>query len=243
MSRPSWFWTDPGVLGVGGSAPDADARGRSPGPRRNWRRPRGRPDALHRRQRAMYRNHAGARKPNPLLRRPHSCDSPTEQLEEGSGTGEDDCNSTRSHQALPIPIRATRQVGKVLKLVSDAQIERSDCRFYLIRPAPAGVGGRGVGRRVWRGISRPPAVGVVAGAGARVRVEGPPAASSTAVPFLAVVGSGSSAPLMREAVPHGPMRSNAMSSLRSPIVMMACAPPAASRPGVSRSLLGSRVRR
>lgn len=79
-----------------------------------------------------YRTYPGARVPNPLMLRPHSCDSPIEQLgEEILGLTKMNWNSTQFDQALPIPIRAARQVGKVLKHVSDAQIERSDYRFYI----------------------------------------------------------------------------------------------------------------
>jgi hypothetical protein len=70
--------------------------------------------------------------PNPLLLQPYSCDTPIAQLgEEVLGLTKMNWNSTQFDQALPIPIRAARQVGKVLKHVSGAQIARSDYRFYI----------------------------------------------------------------------------------------------------------------
>ena len=40
-------------------------------------------------------------------------------------------NSTQFDQRLPIPIRAARQVGRVLKYVSPGIIEQSDYRYYI----------------------------------------------------------------------------------------------------------------
>jgi hypothetical protein len=39
-------------------------------------------------------------------------------------------NSTQFDQSSPIPIRAARQVGRMLKHVPFGQIEQSDYRFY-----------------------------------------------------------------------------------------------------------------
>lgn len=79
-----------------------------------------------------YRTWPGQRTPHPLLLRPFSCDTPLIQIgEEMLGLSKMNWNSTQFDQALPIPIRAARQVGKILKHVSDAQIERSDYRFYI----------------------------------------------------------------------------------------------------------------
>lgn len=79
-----------------------------------------------------YRTWPGQRTPHPLLLRPFSIDSPLMQIgEEVLGLTKMNWNTTQFDQALPIPIRAARQVGKVLKHVSDAQIERSDYRFYI----------------------------------------------------------------------------------------------------------------
>jgi hypothetical protein len=79
-----------------------------------------------------YRTWPGQRAPNPLLLRPHSCDTSIAQIgEEVLGLTKLNWNTTQFDQALPIPIRAARQVGKVLKHVSEAQVERSDYRFYI----------------------------------------------------------------------------------------------------------------
>jgi hypothetical protein len=39
-------------------------------------------------------------------------------------------NSTQFDQATPIPLRAARQVGRVLKYVPFGQVEQSDYRYY-----------------------------------------------------------------------------------------------------------------
>lgn len=79
-----------------------------------------------------YRTWPGQRVPNPLLIRPYCLDASLAQVgEEILGLSKMNWNSTQFDQALPIPIRAARQVGKVLRHISDAQIERSDYRFYI----------------------------------------------------------------------------------------------------------------
>lgn len=79
-----------------------------------------------------YRTYPGTRTPTPLLLRPFSCDTAITQIgEETLGLTKMNWNTTQFDQALPIPIRAARQVGKVLKHVSSAQLERSDYRFYI----------------------------------------------------------------------------------------------------------------
>jgi hypothetical protein len=40
-------------------------------------------------------------------------------------------NSTQFDQQLPIPIRAARQVGRVLKHVSYGECEQSDYPYYM----------------------------------------------------------------------------------------------------------------
>ncbi len=40
-------------------------------------------------------------------------------------------NSTQFDQALPIPIRAAKQVGRVLKHVSYGQMDQSEYAFYM----------------------------------------------------------------------------------------------------------------
>ena len=78
-----------------------------------------------------YRTYPGLRVPRPLLLRPHTCDSPLHELAaEVLAPTKMNWNSTQFDQATPIPIRAARQVGKVLKHVSFGQAEQSDYRFY-----------------------------------------------------------------------------------------------------------------
>ncbi|MFH7813277.1 hypothetical protein ACH0C8_15275, partial [Acetobacter lovaniensis] len=40
-------------------------------------------------------------------------------------------NSTQMNQRLPIPIRAARMVGEILKYVRDGQVESTDYRKYI----------------------------------------------------------------------------------------------------------------
>jgi len=79
-----------------------------------------------------YRTYPGARVPKPILLRPHTCDTPIAELgSEILALTKMNWNSTQFDQALPIPIRAARQVGRVLKYVSYGQAERSDYRYYI----------------------------------------------------------------------------------------------------------------
>jgi hypothetical protein len=78
-----------------------------------------------------YRTYPGLRVPQPLLLRPHSCDTPMSELaSEVLALTKMNWNSTQFDQATPIPIRAARQVGRVLKYVPFGQAEQSDYRFY-----------------------------------------------------------------------------------------------------------------
>lgn len=79
-----------------------------------------------------YRTYPGLRVPRPLLLRPHASDTPLAELaEEVLALTKMNWNSTQFDQHLPIPIRAARQVGKVLKHTSYSQIDQSDYRFYI----------------------------------------------------------------------------------------------------------------
>ncbi|HTN39797.1 MAG TPA: hypothetical protein VLZ84_01510, partial [Asticcacaulis sp.] len=79
-----------------------------------------------------YRTYPGLRVPRPLLLRPHASDTPLVELaEEVLALTKMNWNSTQFDQHLPIPIRAARQVGKVLKHTSYSQIDQSDYRFYI----------------------------------------------------------------------------------------------------------------
>jgi hypothetical protein len=78
-----------------------------------------------------YRTYPGLRVPRPLLLRPHSCDSSLPELAaEILALTKMNWNTTQFDQASPIPIRAARQVGRVLKHVSFSQADQSDYRFY-----------------------------------------------------------------------------------------------------------------
>lgn len=78
-----------------------------------------------------YRTYPGLRVPRPLLLRPYSCDTPISELaSEVLALTKMNWNTTQFDQASPIPIRAARQVGRVLKYVSYGQVEQSDYRFY-----------------------------------------------------------------------------------------------------------------
>ncbi|HKV55488.1 MAG TPA: hypothetical protein VJN94_12700 [Candidatus Binataceae bacterium] len=78
-----------------------------------------------------YRTYPGLRVPRPLLLRPHACDTSMSELaSEVLALTKMNWNSTQFDQALPIPIRAARQVGRVLKYVPFGQMDQSDYRFY-----------------------------------------------------------------------------------------------------------------
>ena len=78
-----------------------------------------------------YRTYPGLRTPNPLFLRPHNNDTPLATIaEEVLALTKMNWNSTQFDQASPIPIKAARQVGKVLKHVSFAEGDQSDYRFY-----------------------------------------------------------------------------------------------------------------
>jgi hypothetical protein len=65
-----------------------------------------------------YRTYPGLRVPQPLLLRPHSCDTPMSELaSEVLALTKMNWNSTQFDQATPIPIRAARQVGRGLKYI------------------------------------------------------------------------------------------------------------------------------
>jgi hypothetical protein len=78
-----------------------------------------------------YRTYPGLRVPRPLLLRPRACDSSLPELAaDVLALTKMNWNSTQFDQASPIPIRAARQVGRVLKHVSFGQADQSDYRFY-----------------------------------------------------------------------------------------------------------------
>ena len=80
-----------------------------------------------------YGTYPGLYDPRPLLLCPHpSCDSTISQIaEEVFSLTKINWNSTQMNQRLPIPIRAARKVGEVLKYLKEGQIESSDYRRYI----------------------------------------------------------------------------------------------------------------
>lgn len=80
-----------------------------------------------------YGTYPGMYDPRPLLICPHrSCDSTVTQIaEEIFSLTKINWNSTQMNQRLPIPIRAARAVGEVLKYMKEGQAESSDYRKYI----------------------------------------------------------------------------------------------------------------
>ncbi|MBB3951520.1 argonaute/piwi family protein [Aureimonas jatrophae] len=80
-----------------------------------------------------YGTYPGARVPRPLELRPApGGDTPLAQIaEEILALTKMNWNSTQFDQALPIPIRAARQVGRILKHVSYGDRDQSDYRYYI----------------------------------------------------------------------------------------------------------------
>ncbi len=80
-----------------------------------------------------YGTYPGLYDPRPLLLCPHSsCDSTISQIaEEVLSLTKINWNSTQINQRLPIPIRAARMVGEVLKYLKEGQIESTDYRRYI----------------------------------------------------------------------------------------------------------------
>lgn len=80
----------------------------------------------------FYRTYPGMRVPSPLMLRPHSIDTPiTDIAREVLALTKMNWNSTQFDGALPIPIRAARQVGKVLKHVPVGQVTTSKYPYYI----------------------------------------------------------------------------------------------------------------
>ncbi|KZX53747.1 hypothetical protein A3711_02035 [Erythrobacter sp. HI00D59] len=80
-----------------------------------------------------YGTYPGLYVPNPLLLCPHpSSDStPAQIAKEVFSLTKINWNSTQMNQRLPIPIRAARKVGEVLKYLDDGQAVSSDYRRYI----------------------------------------------------------------------------------------------------------------
>ncbi len=78
-----------------------------------------------------YGTFPGVRVPTPLQLRPFECETPLSSLaQEIMALTKLNWNSTQLDQKLPIPIRAAKEVGRVLKHVSYAERDQSDFRFY-----------------------------------------------------------------------------------------------------------------
>ena len=80
-----------------------------------------------------YGTYPGLYDPRPLLLCPHeSCDSTISQIaEEVFSLTKINWNSTQMNQRLPIPIRAARKVGEVLKYMDEGQAVSTDYRRYI----------------------------------------------------------------------------------------------------------------
>jgi len=79
-----------------------------------------------------YRTYPGMRVPIPLMVRPHSNDTPIRDIaRDFLALSKMNWNTTQFDGALPIPIRAARQVGKVLKHVPVGQREATDYHQYI----------------------------------------------------------------------------------------------------------------
>jgi hypothetical protein len=80
-----------------------------------------------------YGTYPGLYVPRPLLLVPHpSSDSTAAQIaEEVFSLTKINWNSTQMNQRLPVPIRAARKVGEVLKYLSEGQTVSSDYRRYI----------------------------------------------------------------------------------------------------------------
>ena len=80
----------------------------------------------------VYRTYPGLRVPRPLLLRPHSLDTPIGDVARDIlALTKMNWNSTQFDGALPIPIRAARQVGKVLRHVPIGQKEATEYPYYM----------------------------------------------------------------------------------------------------------------
>ena len=79
-----------------------------------------------------YRTYPGLRVPNPLMLRPHQHDTPlTDIARDVLALSKMNWNTTQFDGGLPIPIRAARQVGRVLKHVPIGQHESSEYTKYM----------------------------------------------------------------------------------------------------------------
>ena len=79
-----------------------------------------------------YRTYPGLRVPNPLMLCPHRHDTPLSDIaRDVLALSKMNWNTTQFDGALPIPIRAAKQVGRVLKHVPIGQHESSEYSKYM----------------------------------------------------------------------------------------------------------------
>ena len=79
-----------------------------------------------------YRTYPGLRVPRPLMLRPFSSDTPMRDIASDVLTlTKMNWNSTQFDGGLPIPLRAARQVGRVLRHVPIGQKEASEYAYYM----------------------------------------------------------------------------------------------------------------
>jgi hypothetical protein len=80
----------------------------------------------------IYRTYPGLRVPKPIMLRPYSLDTPMRDVAKTIlALTKMNWNSTQFDGALPIPIRAARQVGRVLKHVPLGEKEASEYTYYM----------------------------------------------------------------------------------------------------------------
>lgn len=80
----------------------------------------------------LYRTYPGLRVPRPLMLRPYNNDRPIGEIaRDVLALTKMNWNSTQFDGAIPIPIRAARQVGKVLRHVPHGETEASDYPYYM----------------------------------------------------------------------------------------------------------------
>jgi argonaute-like protein implicated in RNA metabolism and viral defense len=80
----------------------------------------------------IYRTYPGMRVPRPIMIRPYSLDTPMGDVARDIlALTKMNWNSTQFDGTLPIPIRAARQVGKVLRHVPIGQKEATEYPYYM----------------------------------------------------------------------------------------------------------------
>ena len=80
----------------------------------------------------IYRTYPGLRVPRPIMIRPYSLDTPMSDVAmDILALTKMNWNTTQFDGALPIPIRAARQVGKVPRHVPIGQKEATEYPYYI----------------------------------------------------------------------------------------------------------------